>query len=935
MRNSPRSHGVRAHTRALRSALICLLPSLALPALLVAQEPRSGTVVGTVIEAASGKPLSDAGVQIVGTTLGTQSALDGSFRIAKVSAGTVTIQVRRLGFTPKTITGLMLEPGRTLQVDVTLASAAVQLTAQVVSAAAERGTVNEALDQQRNAIGVVSAVTREQISKSPDDDAAQAVQRVSGVTVQDGKYVQVRGLGERYTTASLNGSRLPSPEPERKVVPLDLFPSALIQSVTTSKTFTPDQPGDFSGASVDIRTREFPATRQLSYTLNLGFNSGATGSRIPYAPGVGGEAIAMAGSSRFLPAELRAAGNFEGGVSRDRINGFIRSFRNVWRAPQHEGVPARSASLALGGNDPLFGHHVGYVVSGTYSYGEDVKADRVRARAIGGTGAGGTTELDRFVGTTASSSVLWGGVANFSTLLGQRSKLTWNNTYDRSADNEAREERGSIESIGLTDAYVERLQYVQRSVGSSQLAGEHQIGSTQKLDWAVTGSMVSRDEPDRSQIGYQIDRDAQGREVMRWLNLDQGAVRTFASLDESSVEARGAYALGFGAPEREHRVKVGGLYRATNRFADNRSYNIFALNLSDSVRALPVEQLFSAANTAPGSTMFDLHPMGQGGTYDASDRLGAVYAMTELGLTDRLRAIGGARVEQSNVHVNALSTLGEPSNVQRSYTDVLPSLALDYALGESQMLRLAGSRTLARPEYREQSNVCGYEVLGGEVLCGNPDLVRTLIDNLDLRWELYPRSGEVLSVALFGKRFHDPIERVSRASSNESRTTFANAHGATNYGVELEARKRLDFVAAPLRAFTMFGNVTLMHSRIDLGDQRGASTNGARRMMGQAPYVVNAGLTYTSPRNGTSATLLFNRIGERIVAAGETPLPDVIELPRSVLDLSLRAPVWRGVAARFDAKNLLDTDHREMQGSVVREGWQVGRTFQVGMSWQP
>src|SRR5687767_10821154 len=178
----------------------------------------------------------------------------------------------------------MLAAGRALEQDISLAASAVQLTAQVVTAEAERGSVNAALDAQRNATGIVNAVTAEQISRSPDSDAAQAVQRVSGVTVQDGKYVFVRGLGERYTTTSLNGARLPSPEPERKVVPLDLFPANLLQTVTTAKTFTPDLPGDFSGAAVDLKTRESPRERQLTYSVSAGYNSSATGKDIVAAP---------------------------------------------------------------------------------------------------------------------------------------------------------------------------------------------------------------------------------------------------------------------------------------------------------------------------------------------------------------------------------------------------------------------------------------------------------------------------------------------------------------------------------------------------------------------------------------------------------------------------------------------------------------------------
>jgi hypothetical protein len=209
----------------MRRVLVAVLVLLFLPAGLDAQASSTGRIVGRVLDAANGAGLAAAGLQVVGTNIGTQSGVDGRFTIVGVPAGTVTITVRRIGYAPKTITGLFLEAGKALEQDVTLAQATLELSAQVVTAEAERGTVNEALDQQRNAVGIVSATTQEQMSRSPDGDAAKAIQRVSGVTVQDGKSVFVRGLGERYTVTNLNGARLPSPEPEKRFVPLDLFPS--------------------------------------------------------------------------------------------------------------------------------------------------------------------------------------------------------------------------------------------------------------------------------------------------------------------------------------------------------------------------------------------------------------------------------------------------------------------------------------------------------------------------------------------------------------------------------------------------------------------------------------------------------------------------------------------------------------------------------------
>jgi len=903
---------------------------LAALASLVAMPVRAqgvGRIVGRIVDAASGAGLSGVTVQVVGTTIGTQSGVDGRFSVGGVRAGTITLHARRLGFQPKTVTGLMLAEGGTVEQNIALAEATVRLTATVVTAERERGSVRAALDAQQHAAGVVNAITAEQIQRSPDADAAQAVQRVSGVTVQEGRYVQVRGLGERYTTTSLNGARLPSPEPERKVVPLDLFPSGLIQSVTTSKTFTPDQPGDFSGAAVDIRTREYPSARQFSYATTIGFTS-HDGAAFR-APGVGGEQFALAGRARHLPRLAAELGSL-GSATRPQKNALIDAFRDVWRPEATSARPNVSASASVGGSDPIFGHEMGYLLSGSYSNSRELRSRESRALARPGDVGAPAIEHDRFEGTTSRTSVLLGGLLNLSTLLGSSSRLSLNNSYNRTADDDARTERGSLEDLGIPVA-IQRLDYVERSVWSSQLAGEHAVGR-HALDWAVTASGVHRDQPDRSELVSEITHDAQGEERLLWLNSSsEGAVRTFATLGERAYEGRVDHRLEVGVPRQF--VKGGLLGRRVDRDADSRSYGIYAPMLTEPQRALAPEALFGGALTQPDSAVLDIRTLSQGGSYTASDRLAAGYLMADVGPSERLRFVGGARVERSTVRVHSSSTLNEQSLSDRTFTDVLPSLAMTWKPTASQNVRLSATRTLARPEYRELADVTSRDVLGGVNLRGNPGLVRTSIDNLDARWELYPSRDEIVSVALFAKRFTDPIERVFRPTSTASIVSFVNAKGARNVGLELELRKRLGFVAPALRDLAFFTNATLMRSEIDLSRDAGAATNDTRAMVGQAPYVVNAGMSWAD-RRGASATLLFNRVGERIFAAGELPLPDVTERPRNVLDVSLRVPTGRGLSIRADAKNLLDAPYELRQGGVLREYHRSGRTAQIGVALQ-
>jgi len=904
------------------------------PASAQESQPVEGRIVGRVVDTETGRALPGAQVVVDGTTVGVLAGVEGRYILLRVPAGFVDIRAVMIGFATKTITGIAVPPGGTVEVNIALDPTALALDAIVVTAAEERGSVARALDEQRTALNLVSAITSEEMSRSPDGDAAEAVKRVSGVTVQDGKYVFVRGLGERYTTTSLNGARVPSPEPERKVVPLDLFPSGLLETITTSKTFTPDLPGDFSGAQVNIQTRNFPTRRQVTFSASTGFNTASTRKDILFAPGVGSEWLGMAAAERGIPSQVEQFGNFQSQApSQAEVNQMVRSFRNAWTARRQEGRPKSSFSGSVGGNDPIFGQQVGYLLSGTYSYSEDAKVDQLRAQALP-TSGGGTQEIDRFVGASGGRSVLWGGLMNLSTLLGTSSRLYLNTTYNRTADDEARVELGASENLGQTFE-IQRLRYVERAVLSTQLGGQHQLSDTRRLDWSGTFSRVTRAEPDRSEFVRQLDVDAFGNPMApAWFSVsNEGAVRTFADLTENAAEGSLAYAFELGALGHSSQLKIGTMGRYTTRDASNYAYAISA-TLDQAGRELAAEEIFDGRFAADTAQVFRITPVSQGGSYSARDGLGAGYVMLDWGLSSSLRLITGARVEYSAVDVDAQSTLGTPVTTTPTYTDVLPSLTLNWALSETQALRFSASQTLSRPEYRELAPVMYREVLGGDNVMGNPDLVRTLVRNFDVRWEWYPASGEALSIALFAKDFRDPIERIYLGTSGTRVVTFANAASARNYGVELEVRKGLGFLGEALEATSIFANSTLMTSQIEIGQSVGQTADD-RPMVGQSPYVVNGGVSYAHPTLGFSATALYNIAGRRIASAAELPLPNVYEEPRHALDLSFRFPLVAGLRGKADVENVFDSAYEQVQGSVVRDTYRTGRTFSVGVTWQP
>jgi hypothetical protein len=902
---------------------------------LMAQEPgppQAGRLVGRILDEATGAPIPGAQVGVAAGGVAVTSAIDGRYVLLNVSAGPVAIAVRAIGYAPKTVSGVVVPAGGAATLDVTLSPQTVQVAEITVSAEAERASVRAALEEQRNSDQVVNAVSAEQIARSPDSDAAQAVQRVSGVTVQDGRYVFVRGLGERYTTTSLNSARIPSPEPERKVVPLDLFPSSLLEAVSTTKTFTPDQPGDFSGANVNLRTREFPARRTWTLSLSTGLNSAATGRNLPEAPTVGREWLGYAGGARQLPDGVRDAGGLSG-LSEAEVSGLIGQFRNSWSAGARSGSPNSSLGVSLGGEDPVLGLSIGYLASFTYGSGLEVRDGEQRATPRQGASPGTALPNYQYRGLSVSAGVLWGGLLNLTARLGATSKLSLQNTFTRSADNGVSRLAGFSEEFG-TDWDITRLAFVERGVRSSQLNGQHLLGLRHLLEWTVTSAAVTRNEPDRSDLIYTASIDSVSGEVtpLEWFANGRAGTRTFSSLDERSLEVGASYRVEIGASRRSA-LKLGWSRRSVERDADARAYSIVnspSNPLTSAELQAPPEQIF-----AQPDRLF-MSADAQVGRYTATDRVSAAYAQAELGLGSSLRLVGGARVERWDLDLTTATTFGTDSTIGRRNTDVLPALALTWRAGENTNLRLSASQTLSRPEYRELAEVTTRDIAGGVDQQGNDSLERALIRNLDLRWEWYPRRGEVLSVAVFAKRFERPIERILRGATGASITSWVNTRGASNYGVEFELRHGLDLLSAPLAPLSLFVNLTLMRSEIEIDTALASLANARRAMVGQAPYVVNAGLGYANAAGSVNATLLYNVVGRRIWEAGTTGLPDAYEQPRHVLDLSLRLPfLLADTELKLDARNLLDAPYRVQQGDVTRLRYKVGRTVSAGLTWTP
>ena len=917
-----------------------------------------GTISGRVVDNL-GEGIPGATIQVENTSRGTAADVDGRYRIPGVPVGTYTVTITSIGYATEIRENISVAPGETVTVDVRMNEDLDDREARtvVVTGKAAQNTSRGALDARKAALQVTEVSSAEEIQASGASDAGDAVERQTGVTTVGGKAI-VRGIPARYSSAQVNGAPMPSPEPETKTLPLDLFPAGMIENITTVKTFTPDNPGDFAGGLVKIDTRHFPSRFLFNVGIGTGFNTATQGADgLTYAGG-SSDWLGIDDGSRELPAE---AAEIRALTTNQEEAELLESFgTRAWR-PESASLPLDgSFSLTLGNRmgseENPFGILFSASYSGGYNYREGI--DRYAENNVNRNGE--RNFFYDYVTRRATRSTLWGSLFNLSYGLGEGSTVGFKGMLNHTADDEALLVTGDYNASTVGQVRRTQLRFIERTVASGQLMGEHAFdfpseGAT--LDWRISHSIADRNEPDNRQTAYLRTNENEPYQYNG--NFGSGNGRFFSDLDdrESSFGADWTIPIFSGEEiETNTRLKVGTLNRMRDRSFSARRF-VFGLSGEGEPgdAALAPEVLFTPEAVERGSVDFEERTTTTD-AYNADEIVSAGYAMIELPATDNLRVITGARVEYWDLNLTPFNPfIKRPQTdlaVDRSVVDFLPSLNLIYGVGDDMNLRGAFSQTLARPEFRELApfRFDDYKLS----TFGNPTLERTRIQNYDLRWEWFTRPGEVIAVSGFYKNFVNPIETFFLLGGSDLQVEPVNADGARAIGVEIEVRKSLDGLGSVLRNFSFGGNLTLTDSKVHFEEGGSvttytgqsisqkpveALTNIERPMQGQSPYVLNMMTSYDNGTTGTEITLLFNLFGQRLATIGTEGFPDVYEQSRGLLDLTLRQKLPAGLSLSLKAKNLLDADvsyTQEFTGEnaeiVEVEQWKNGRSLSIGLS---
>lgn len=925
-------------------ALIAMMGVAAsVPSVAMAQaQGETGRVVGRVLNAQSGQPLSGAQVYVADGSIGGLTAVDGRYFLRGVPVGLRDIAVQLIGFGTKTVTGVQVVAGETVTLDINVDPQAVALEGITVSAAAERGSTTSLLTERKMSAVVSDAIGADQISRSPDGDAAAALRRVPGLSVVDGKYAYVRGLGERYSATTLNGSPLASPVPDKKVIPLDVIPSGLLESIVTSKSYSPDQPGDYAGGLVQLRTRSFPPNRIMSIGLSGGWNSTSSFQGGLGYTGGARDFIGFDDGTRGLPDMVpRNVPLTRSNFSSSDLQTIGRSFGGDWGPTTRDLPPNVGASLSFGDDFGIAGdQRVGFIASANYSSSYSVRSNLVE-RVFAQAGAS-DPEVD-YSGEVSERSVALGGLLSLTYQPRPSDQITIATVYNRLTDDVSRVLSGfNLDSN--TNQWNSRIQYLGQSLLNSQLRGNHTVGflGDASFEWRGAYTRAERYEPGTREALY---REFNGQ--FFWDDFIQSGSIFHQDMVDSGWNAGTSLKVPFEFGDLPATLSVGASTDRKDRDAYTRRFRFRPVGsaIDNTARTLAPNELFSESYITPDG--FEIQEATfRADNYGARQEVDAGFVMLDLELFDGVRVAGGARVERTLQRVSPRDLwdvgLDPLEGALLETTDLLPALNLTFGLGERMNLRASASRTLARPQLRELAPFSFADYAGGYLVIGNPELTRTRIENLDLRWEWFASRQGVVAVSTFYKRFEDPIE-VGVLPSSELLKTWINVERADNYGVEFELRSDFAFISPALEDLSFNGNVTVVESDVTtgttirvflpgVGPTDLAVVGGNRALQGQSPYVANLGLTW-APFEGPTASLLFNRFGRRIDAVGGQATPDQYEEARSQLDIVLEWPLASGWNAKLSASRLVGSEVEFTQGGETVRGYDLGRSLSLSLSW--
>ncbi len=921
-----------------------------------AAHAQSGKVSGTIRDDAGNAPLANATISVPNLS-STNSDFEGDYTL-ELPAGNHTLTVKYLGYAPKEIKDVVVKQGQVVQVDVTLSGESNAISEVVVTVSARKNTEASVLNMQKNAGVLMDGLSSQSIKRSGSSDIAAAVKAVPGVSVQDGKYVFVRGLGDRYSKSILNGVDIPGLDPDKNTVQMDIFPTNILENVIVYKSASAELPADFTGGVVDIVTKDFPSQKQMGVSFSLGVNPDMSFND-NYLNYKGGKTDFLGFDDGNRKLHVNPKEDLPRPTSADNsgIEAITKTFNPLMAPKTSTSLPNFSLGYYFGNQYQVGENKLGLIASIDYRNSTEFYQNfrnGIYQKPQERTEFEILPDRTQF-GNLGSNNVLLSGLLGL-TYKTEKSKYSLNLLSITNGQSSAAVFDQETRISNVINTQKQNLEYTQRNVTNLLLSGKHSNEDASFLtEWKVSPTISHVNDKDIRSTTFVKNSDGSMS-----INTDAGLPnRIWRNLKEVNLVNKVDFIKKHQLFDNAAQLKFGGLYSFKKRDYSIPTYQIMNLNVNtrdlngDSNQILTPENIWTVESNSGYYFSGRSQPQNQ---FDATQHTLAAYLSSEFKPMEKLRAIVGLRGEKYLTLFNGTNSMASEVYDNKKTIDKLdlfPSVNLIYGVQENQNLRVSYSRTTARPSFKELSVVQIPDLLTGVMFLGNINLVPTYINNLDLRYEMFGNAAQMFAVSAFYKKFKDPIELVAYSFESPENFTPRNAPSAEVYGLEFEARKNFGFISEDLTGLSLNANVSIIKSKIDMSKveggeyqsrqqfaREGETIEDSRVLQGQSPYLINAGLNYNSTTLGLETGIFYNVQGKTLEVVGFGKNSDVYVQPFHSLNFNLSKKLGQAQrnVLRVSAENILGAEKKsiyESYGSADKEFLfrAPGRTFTVGYSY--
>ncbi len=887
-----------------------------------------GIVTGTIIDDEFSEPMAFSNVLVKGTSVGVSSDFDGKYQL-ELEEGTYTLVFSFVGYTTKEVTGVVIKSGETIVLDILLETNSLDTV--LITTSTKRNTESSVLNLQKKSVVVMDGLSAQAIKSSGASNVASAVKSVPGVSIQGGKYVFVRGLGDRYTKSILNGIDIPGLDPDRNTIQMDLFPTNILENVIVLKSASAEYPADFTGGIINIVTKDFPTKAEYTLSLGMGYNPDMHfNNNYLTSTGSDTDIFGFDDGTRDLPIHRyqQIPGTFE---DRLLLTTLTDRFSKELRAKQQSSGMNFDFGFTLGNQYDIGDDKLGYLASFSYKNETVFYKNREDGAFVKNFSDSSNNELNSVFdskGAEGTNNVILNGMLGL-TYKTDLSKYKVNLLHIQNGESSA----GFYEQIisqdgvggGLEPLTKNAITYTERSVTNLLISGKHRLSNKENpfnLEWKIAPTFSKVMDKDHRITPLQqadngdsfISPSASTFPIQLWRNLVEESWSGKVDLDKN-IELFG----------RSAKLKFGASY--TYKFRDF-SIDDYTFNITGDdafIASGDVDQLLNSNNiwnptTDNGSYLVFGDQFNANDAYEGEQSIAATYFSAEFNLSEKFKTVFGIRTEYFNSYYTGQnnSTVFDREPILDEF-DFFPSANLIYAINDDINLRASYGRTTARPSFKEASVAQIFDPITSRLFIGNISLSPTYINNFDLRFERYGNNGQMFAISGFYKDFTDPIEQ-SFFLQAPTQITVDNLGNAKVYGVEFELRQRLGFISEGLNNLKVNANVSLIKSELSMSDgefesrslaaRDGETIDRVRDLQGQAPYLINVGLDYNNSDIGLQTGLFYNIQGSTLEVVGVGLVPDVYTQSFNSLNFTINKSFGESKNSSIDLKvtNILGSE---------------------------